>query len=134
MPRMLCNEFFLGRVYRVLLTYRNSQIRRENLAYMGNKNTNLDYNVPQITVFDHRGCSRPPKEYSGAPRSPLISQRFAILPVCFASRAQLLAVHLEGCSKLGMTFLRPKPPTRPLRPRSQLPCIAMQPRAKRASP
>ena len=37
------------------------EIRRENLAYMGNKNTNLDYNVPQITIFDHRGCSRPPK-------------------------------------------------------------------------
>jgi hypothetical protein len=32
---------------------------------MGNKNTNLDYFVPQITVFDHRGCSRAPKEYSG---------------------------------------------------------------------
>ena len=41
------------------------EIRRENLAYMGNKNTNLDYNVPQITIFDHRGCSRPPKEYAG---------------------------------------------------------------------
>ena len=45
-----------------------SQIRRENLAYMGNKNTNLDYFVPQITVFDHRGCSRPPKEYAGEPK------------------------------------------------------------------
>ena len=49
-----------------LFSHSALQIRRENLAYMGNKNTNLDYFVPQITVFDHRGCSRAPKEYAGA--------------------------------------------------------------------
>ena len=61
------------------------QIRRENLAYMGNKNTNLDYFVPQITVFDHRGCSRPPKEYAGALMDPRESAALSLLIA--ASRA-----------------------------------------------
>uniref|UniRef100_A0A7S0F3K2 Phycoerythrin alpha chain domain-containing protein n=1 Tax=Hanusia phi TaxID=3032 RepID=A0A7S0F3K2_9CRYP len=38
-----------------------NEFRRENLAIQ----SNLDLRAPQITIFDHRGCSRPPKEYTG---------------------------------------------------------------------
>jgi hypothetical protein len=38
-------------------------IRREQLGQI----KNLDYLAPDITVFDHRGCSRAPKEYNGKP-------------------------------------------------------------------
>merc|ERR1719253_369237 len=40
-----------------------NNIRREQLGQLGN----LDYLAPDITVFDHRGCSRAPKEYKGKP-------------------------------------------------------------------